>query len=420
MGVLNCQKCYNTENKNNDEIITGNNILKNQKVLFALDSYKTSVSPISNNDNLSQNKFNNFINNIDKNKKFQFKKDSSTEEEFIEYNTIEIPYDDIDSEEEIKMSDNFDINHDFLEDYNTKYQKVKELIECEEDSSYRNNSMSIHENNLENIDNENIKINEEIKNKELNKNKSDLNDFINKKIRENRKNKLKTEENSSNININQNLNNDNKIYNQNNYNNLIIGDNCFHMNYQYNLNNNYNNEVGYNFGSSNYINQKIDEENEEYDEQEKKIIDISFINYKYKSSTFSQCELKNIEKSTIFDNKNSIKSEEIKTRKGTKNEASNENVNYNFSNNYKPHDDKSAISYEIEYIDENNMDNDIYNDNNIIIENEKKIGNNEIKIKKIRFIENIEQKVENEIDKIKENHNQYIITDAFCDYEPEI
>ena len=50
----------------------------------------------------------------------------------------------------------------------------------------------------------------------------------------------------------------------------------------------------------------------------------------------------------------------------------------------------------------------------------KKIGNNEIKIKKIRFIENIEQKVENEIDKIKENHNQYIITDAFCDYEPEI
>ena len=72
MGVLNCQKCYNTENKNNDEIITGNNILKNQKVLFALDSYKTSVSPISNNDNLSQNKFNNFINNIDKNKKKNF------------------------------------------------------------------------------------------------------------------------------------------------------------------------------------------------------------------------------------------------------------------------------------------------------------------------------------------------------------
>ena len=72
-----------------------------------------------------------------------------------------------------------------------------------------------------------------------------------------------------------------------------------------------------------------------------------------------------------MDKKNSVKSEEKNTRKGTKNEGSNEFVNYNFSNNYKPQDDRSAISYEIEYIDDNN---NLNNDENVT-----KSDKNEIK-----------------------------------------
>ena len=424
MGVLNCQKCFNNDNKNNNdnEIITVNYISKNKKVIFALDSYKNSVSPTTSNENLSRSNSNYFINDKDKSKKRQIKlkKESSTEEEFIDYNnTIEIPYDDIDSDDEQnKMSVYSNDNQDSLEYYNIRLKQSEELFGCDENFAHKNNSMNIQNKNIEKISNNNI-INEEIENnKIINNEKDDLNNFINEQIRETRKYELKTEEKCCKNDISENINNNNnnRLYYPSNY-NIILRENCFNTNYQYNFNN-YNSDIGYNWGLSNIIDQKIDEENEEYYDQEKKIIDISDINYKYKSSTFSQYEIKNIEQSTIFDNKNSIKSEEIKTRKGTKNEGSNDNINYNFSNNYKPQDDRSAISYEIEYIEENNdMDND---HNNNKIGNEEKIKNYGIKKKNQRFIENIEQKVEVEIEKIRENHNQFIITDAFCDYEPEV
>ena len=425
MGVLNCQKCFNNDNKNNNdndnEIITLNYISKNKKDIFALDSYKNSVSPTTSNENLSRCNSNYFINNKYKSKKRQIKlkKESSTEEDFLDYNnTIEIPYDDIDSEDEQNNTPVYsNDNQDSFEYYNIRLKQAEELFGCDEDSSYKNNSMNIQNKSIEKISNNNIINDENENNKIINEEKSDLNNFINEQIRETKKGELKTEENICKININENINNNNnRLYYPSNY-NIILRDNCFNTNYQHNFNN-YNSDIGYNWGLSNIINQKIDEENEEYYEQEKKIIDISDINYKYKSSTFSQYEIKNIEQITIFENKNSIKSEEIKTRKGTKNEGSNDNINYNFSHNYKPQDDRSAISYEIEYIEENNvMDND---HKNITIEYEEKIKNDGIKKKNQRFIENIEQKVENEIEKIRENHNQFIITDAFCDYEPEV
>ena len=58
MAVLNCQKCFNKNNKNYSEIITGNNLLNSQKVLFTLDSRKTSLSSKTNSDNFNINKIN--------------------------------------------------------------------------------------------------------------------------------------------------------------------------------------------------------------------------------------------------------------------------------------------------------------------------------------------------------------------------
>lgn len=48
------------------------------------------------------------------------------------------------------------------------------------------------------------------------------------------------------------------------------------------------------------------------------------------------------------------------------------------------------------------------------------INNNERKKDKQIFIKEIEKKLRDDIYKIKDLHNQYIITDAFCDYKPDI
>lgn len=444
MGVLNCQKCFNNDNKNKNEIITGNNLLKNQKVLFALDSRKSTLSPRTNSDSSNQNKLNHFLSTKEKYKKMSLKSKrySSLEDEYmneLDYNTIEIPNDDddedsFDSIEEKKSYEKSENIQDSEENYKIRLKNAEELFGCDEDSSNRN-SNNIHTNNInnQNYDN-NINIDDEIKNTLDNKDKCDLNDFINEKIKEKRLNELKSEEKKTKEQTLENNSNEKSNYPRN-Y-NIIIGNNCLNYNYQYNLYNNNFNDMPNLVNSNNYINQKIDEENEEY-EQEKKIIDISDINNnnkdiyinKYKSSTFSQNELKNNDKNEILDIKYSIKSEEKNTRKGTKNEGSNEFINYNFSNNYQPQDDRSAISYEIEYIDENNNYVNDKENKNIIIENNEEIcydggiDLNELsqkQKKRINFKENIELKLDSDINKIKENHNQYIITDAFCDYEPEI
>ena len=55
MGVLNCN-CLHNDTKNINEIITGNN-LKAQKLVFALESCKTTLSPRNSSEffNTSQN-----------------------------------------------------------------------------------------------------------------------------------------------------------------------------------------------------------------------------------------------------------------------------------------------------------------------------------------------------------------------------
>ena len=337
MGVLNCQKCFNSDNKNYNEIITGNNMSQNQKVMFALDSRKTTLSPRTSSDNFNLNKFN--CNNKDKTKRISLKskKESKTEEDYpndLDFETIEIPYDEIDSSEEKENDDYLNNNNDSEENYNIRLKNAEKLFGCDEGLSSKNNSLNIeNNNNNDKKDIDNNKINENLQNNIIINEEFNLNDFINKKIKEKTINDFKKEETKKEI-IESKYNN--KLCCQSNY-NIIIGNNCLNYNYQYNLYNNHNNDIGLFNGNNcnyNYINQKIDEENEEY-EQEKEIVNISDINYKYKSSTFSQYEIKNIEQNTISCGQNTIKSEEIKTKRENKKKGNNEYDNNNDSNSNK-------------------------------------------------------------------------------------
>ena len=431
MGVLNCS-CFKSDIKGINEIITGNN-LKPHKLILALDSLKTTLSPkiSSENFNLKQNK-DFFYNNKDKYSRLslQSKKESSTEEDIIindiDYNTIEICSDL--SESNDKKKNDRSLENICKNNYNKiKLKQEEDLLEYDDEFSADNNLYNLHkENNIINDSNNNQnKFKNEIKNINLIINdKSNLNNFINEKINEQRKNEFEKED-GVNLNELKERNDNNKHYN------LIIGNTSFNFNNQNNLYINNFNDVG---GNYNIINQKIDEENEEY-EQDKDIIDLSDSNTninlnininKCKSLTFSQ---KNMEKCTLSDNKTN-KSEELKTRKGTKIEETNYNLNYYDSNNNQKEDDRSVISYEIEYVEncnkKNNEEEDLEEENKDIINNDEikfDESNNEKKEKenkKINFINNIELKITDNINKLKDYQDRYIITDAFCDYDPDI
>ena len=422
MGVLNCN-CLHNDTKNINEIITGNN-LKAQKLVFALESCKTTLSPRNSSEFFNTSQNNNFQNNKGKNKEMSLKskKESNTEEEIIindiDYNTIEIICDNSDSNEE--KHDKKTEKNNLEKIHNIKIKNKEELFGNDEDPLVKNKSSTLlnekkisKENNNTNNNNNDSDI--KIQNNLLINDQSNLNNFINEKIKEKRKSELENEKNGDKKEI------DNKNYHKK-Y-NLIIGNSAFNYNYQYNIYNISYNDLG---GNYNYIDQKIDEENEEY-EQEKEIINISDINLNvYKSSTFSQCETKNLEKETIFEKQISTKSEEIKTRKETKNEGSNDNVPYYSLNEDKRPEERSAISYEIDYVEE--YINTDTNNEEQIKDNNLNVNNNNIETdningkdsKRLNFKQNIELKINDNINKIKDYHDQYIITDAFCDYDPEI
>ena len=109
MGVLNCN-CLHNDTKNINEIITGNN-LKAQKLVFALESCKTTLSPRNSSEFFNTSQNNNLPNNKGKNKEMSLKskKESNTEEEIIindiDYNTIEIICDNSNEEKHDKKTE---------------------------------------------------------------------------------------------------------------------------------------------------------------------------------------------------------------------------------------------------------------------------------------------------------------------------
>ncbi len=440
MGVLNC-KCFRDDIKGVNEIITGNN-LKPHELVMALDSLTKPFSPKDSSEIFNQKQINFNSINKDKNKinsiPLKLNKESSTEEEIInndmDFNTMDLCYDIIDSNDE--NNNGKSIENSRIDDNNDiiKIKKEEDLLEYD-DFSGNNNTSNLHkEKIIGNNENYDDKYENEIKNNNILINdKCNINNFINEKIKEQRKNDFE-KEGGVNLNEIKEINdNNNKHYN------LIIGNNSFNYNYQYNMYNSNYNDMG---GNYNIINQKIDEENEENEEfeQDQDIIDISESNTninnnlninRCKSSTFSLNEKKNLEKCTNFDNK-TTKSELLRTRKGTKieNDGTNNNINYyEDSNNNQKQDDRSVISYEIECVENCNNNNNNNNEEEDLEENKDTINKDGINIDnntkekeniKINFINNIELKITDNINKIKEYHDQYIITDAFCDYDPEI
>jgi hypothetical protein len=218
-----------------------------------------------------------------------------------------------------------------------------------------------------------------------------LNDLINEKLREKEEKIFESNKNDKEIN-------GNKENSYSNY-NIIIGNSCLHYNYQYNL---YNNDIELLNGGNN-INQKI---NREY-LKKGNIID----NNKYKSSTFSNFEKKDLDNNENSQFEDTIKSEDIRRNK-------------NENNEYQIEEGKSVISYEVETLDDNinkNNSKETIEEEIINIKDQMNlINNNERKKDKQIFIKEIEKKLRDDIYTIKDLHNQYIITDAFCDYKPDI
>ena len=394
MGSLNCQKCFNNEYKISDELITGNNQLKSKKVVLALDTFSQNYTC----DNYCQNNIvqSNRMNSIkEKSKRSSCnrgKRGKKNEEEEsnnnLEYNTMEIVYNDnfSNSYEENEEEENSELDSE--DNYNIRLKNAEELFGCDEQTSSINESINDNKNTI-NCDN--FKINDKIKKNMIVNGNDNLNDLINEKLREKEEKIFESNKNDKEIN-------GNKENTYSNY-NIIIGNSCLHYNYQYNL---YNNDIELLNGGNN-INQKI---NREY-LKKGNIID----NNKYKSSTFSNFEKKDLDNNENSQFEDTIKSEDIRRNK-------------NENNEYQIEEGKSVISYEVETLDDNinkNNSKETIEDEIINIKDQMNlVNNNERKKDKQIFIKEIEKKLRDDIYKIKDLHNQYIITDAFCDYKPDI
>ena len=394
MGSLNCQKCFNNEYKISDELITGNNQLKSKKVVLALDTFSQNYTC----DNYCQNNIvqSNRMNSIkEKSKRSSCnrgKRGKKNEEEEsntnLEYNTMEIVYNDnfSNSYDENEEEENSELDSE--DNYNIRLKNAEELFGCDEQTSSINESINDNKNTI-NCDN--FKINDKIKKNMIVNGNDNLNDLINEKLREKEEKIFESNKNDKEIN-------GNKENTYSNY-NIIIGNSCLHYNYQYNL---YNNDIELLNGGNN-INQKI---NREY-LKKGNIID----NNKYKSSTFSNFEKKDLDNNENSQFEDTIKSEDIRRNK-------------NENNEYQIEEGKSVISYEVETLDDNinkNNSKETIEEEIINIKDQMNlVNNNERKKDKQIFIKEIEKKLRDDIYKIKDLHNQYIITDAFYDYKPDI
>ena len=398
MGSLNCQKCFNNEYKISDELITGNNLLKTKKVVLALDSFSQNYTcdNYCQNNNLQSNRMNSIKEKSKRLSSCRGKRRKRNEEEEsnnnFEYNTMEIVYNDnfSNSYDENEEEENSELDSE--DNYDIRLKNAEELFGCDEQTSSINESIN---NNKNTINCDNFKMNDKIKEKIIINGNDNLSDLINEKLRE------KEEEKIIESNKKENEIYENKDKSHSNY-NIIIGNNCLHYNYQYNLYNNDYNDIELINGGNNYINQKM---NREY---LNKRSNNDKNNNKFKSSTFSNFEKKDLENNENSQFEDSIKSEDNRRNK----------------NGSQMEDGKSVISYEVETLDDNinkNNSKETIEEDIINIKDQMNSQNyNQIKKDKQIFIKEIEKKIEDDIYKIKDIHNQYIITDAFCDYNPDI
>ena len=308
MGVLNCQRCINLENKRYNELLLGTNGHKSRKVITALESQDTNSIPPKIAEYMNEEKINN-INFINKEKLKQI---------YLE----------------IKKG-NKDAIYDL--DYNTL-----EII-CNESDSYCNfqeKESEIKNNINDNFENDNVEQFEELhKYLKSGNNDLDINDFINQKIKESQEAQIKVE------GENFNMQNNEIIDNPENY--KIIYDknsNGLQNNYKYNpfsdleLSEEENNNI---------LNNKIIEENEEYENDESSFKKIKSNELKHYSANLSQKKVNDIE---LIKMKKSLRSEKIKNKAGIseKDNANNhKSINSNNNSIYR-HAGKSITSYEVE------------------------------------------------------------------------
>ena len=136
MGVLNCQKCINLENKRINELCLGQNDHKSRRVITALESQDTNSSPPKMAKYLNKEKINNsnFI-DINKLKRIysEIKKGNKDAIYDLDYNTLEIICNESDSyydfqEKESEIKNNININDNYENDNVEQYEELHKFL----------------------------------------------------------------------------------------------------------------------------------------------------------------------------------------------------------------------------------------------------------------------------------------------------
>ena len=309
MGVLNCQKCINLENKRYNELLLGRNGNKSRKVITALESQDTNSTPPKMAIYMNEEKINN-PNLISKEKikqiYLEIKKGNRDAIYDLDYNTLEIIYNESDS------------YHDFQE----------------KESEIKNN---INNNN----ENDNVEQCEEL-NKFLKSgnNEIDINDFINQKIKESQEAQIKVDGEDINLQNNEIIDNPENykiIYDKNS--------NGLRNNYKYNA---FSDLELSEEENNNNLDNRIIEEKEEYENDESSFKNTRTKELRHFSANLTQ---KKVKDSELIKMKKSIGSEKIKNKTGI---SEKDNINnyksLNSNNNsiYKQYAGKSITSYEVE------------------------------------------------------------------------
>ena len=327
MGVLNCQKCINLENKRINELLLGQNDHKSRRVITALESQDTNSSPPKMAKYLNEEKINNsnFI-NIDKLKRIysEIKKGNKDAIYDLDYNTLEI------------ICNESDSYYDFQE---------KES----ENKNYLNKNNK--DDNLEEID----ELHKYLKSKV--NNDLDINDFINQKIKESQEAQIKVEGKNNNIQNYEILDNPENykiIYDKNS--------NCLQNNFLYNAFSDL--ELSEDENNNNNIDNRIIEEKEEYENDESSFKNTKTKEIRHYSANLTQKKIKDTELNRI---KKSVRSEKIKNKTDiSEKDNLNHHKSINSNNNSinKQFVGKSIMSYEVES-DNPNIENNNYIINNI-------------------------------------------------------